>query len=284
MKISIALILCIFSINAIGQKYEYHIDEEYEMNANGTLNLDCDDASVTIKGSDRTKARIKVDRVVEVKGASSSDENFKIDVQEKNGDLHIREVETRIRYVMGYRSEDYKILIELPSTAGIRINGDDGDFQIENVDGTVRLDLDDSEAILSGCDGNKFDFKMDDSELEMDGGGGEVIIGTDDSEVKVKNAKFTGGFVNFDDSEIELETSLKSDSDYKISGGDGSVTLIVTGGGGTFDIRYDDGRVRSTAGFKEFEKEENYLRLKADGGDARVEINIDDTDLDLVKK
>ncbi len=282
---TLALTLVLLSgFQAVAQKFEYHMDEEYKMDPNGTINLDCDDAEVTITGTSRTNARVKVDRFVEVKGVGSSEEEFEIDVREKDGNLNIREMQRNVRYVMGSRTEDYKIVIELPASGSIRINGDDGEFYISNIHGFVKLNLDDSKAEIKECKGTEFDFGMDDSSLEMDGGSGELLLGLDDSELKIFNAKFSRMFTNFDDSELKIETALIDKGNYKISGGDSDLTLIFTGGGGMLDIRYDDGRVRSTSGFQELEKDDNYVRLKVSGGSANVQINVDDTDIDLVKK
>jgi hypothetical protein len=56
--------------------------------------------------------------------------------------------------VVGYYSEEYRIEIEVPIGVSLKVRGDDGDYYIKNISGSVLLDLDDADAELAGCTGD----------------------------------------------------------------------------------------------------------------------------------
>ena len=89
--------------------------------------------------------------------------------------------------------EDYEISLEVPKGVNLVLKGDDDDYRIENVDGSITLDIDDGDAELRNCNGNHFDFNVDDGDIEMRGGNGFLYVRSDDGDIIIRDGNFTGG-------------------------------------------------------------------------------------------
>ena len=137
---------------------------------------------------------------------------------------------------------------------------------------------------LTQCSGTKFEFRMDDGDIRMDEGKGSLQITGDDSDVEIKNGNFTSLDAKIDDGDLILETSLADNGVYSIDAQDGLIFLVITKGGGKFDIRHDDGRVATEGDFSTLEKSDDMTKLSLANGNATVNIRADDARIRLIKK
>ena len=287
MKSSLLALLFIVSIAASAQTKDgiFQLDREYAINLKGTIKLKSSDAKVTIVGSSRATAHVKIFRQVTTKGIVFGQEDFAVDVYEEAGNLTIREQSnSNVVGMIGYHYEKYTIQIEVPEGVSLAVQGDDGDYNIRNVDGSISLDLDDADVELAGCSGDNFRFRLDDGDIVMDEGKGKLEIDADDADVKITNANFTSVEADVDDGDLEIETSLAKGGDYRISAQDGLVALTITQGGGTFDIHHDDARVITEGDFRQVERSENRTSLVLADGSARVDIRSDDARVRLIRR
>ncbi|HEU5291152.1 MAG TPA: DUF4097 family beta strand repeat-containing protein [Cyclobacteriaceae bacterium] len=276
-KTAFLLSFTVLSVSIFAQNGNFKLDKDYSISKTGTLDLRSSDADVFITGSDRVTAHVKIERTVESKGVVWGDESFSVDIDEENGNLMIRERQENVRVgVIGYYRENYKIDIQVPLGVSLKIQGDDGDYFIKNVNGSIFMDTDDGDAELSGCAGPKFSFNIDDGDISMDGGQGELEIDGDDSDIKIRNGKFSSIDAEMDDGDIRIETSLVANGNYYIDSQDGSVVLDILGGGGIFDIRHDDARVVTEGNFKSIQKDEDRTKVSLAGGSAKINIRSDD--------
>lgn len=287
MKTLLAAGILLLSLSVVAQSDkagEFHLDREYKMEPTGVIRLNSSDAKVFIVGSARTTTQVKIDRTVTRKGVVFGDEEFRVDVTEQNGGLVIREKSRSANIgIVGYYSESYKIHIEAPAGASLEIRGDDGDYFIKSVNGSISLDLDDADVELAGCLGSHFKVKLDDGDLRMDTGRGTFELDADDADVIIKNAAFDKMSASIDDGDFIVETSLSNQGDYYINGQDGLISLTVLGGGGRFDIRHDDARVLAEGKFDTVEKSENRTHLTLAEGNAKVNIRADDARVRLIR-
>ncbi|HCZ34466.1 MAG TPA: hypothetical protein DHV26_00900 [Cytophagales bacterium] len=275
---TIAAFIVAVSVSAQSTKDgEFHLDKEYKLNAKGILKLDASDAKVFITGSSRTTAHVKIDRVVTTKGIVFGDQEFRVDVNDEGGNLSIREYKRGSSVSMvGYHNEKYTITLEVPEGVSLVIDGDDGDYFIKSVHGSIKLDVDDADVQLTGCNGNSFDIKLDDGDLRMDGGRGSLEVNADDADIEIKNASFEKISAEMDDGDFVIETSLAENGSYFIRAQDGLIAMKILGGGGKFEIRHDDTSVNTSGGFEVTERSEDRTRVITANGNARVEIRADD--------
>lgn len=279
------IILSSFSVLAQSDKTgDFHLDKEFKMESTGVIHLSSSDAKVFIIGSSRSTAHVKIDREVTTKGLIFGEEKFAVDVTEQHGDLLIKERSGSTHVGMvGYYNEDYTINIEAPTGASLVIRGDDGDYFIKAVNGSIELDLDDADIELTSCLGNNFKVRLDDGDLRMDTGKGTLEVDADDADIVIKSAAFEKIMADIDDGDFVVETSLSENGDYYIDGQDGLISFTVLGGGGKFDIHHDDARVVAEGNFDTVEKSEDRTRLTLANGNAKVNIHADDARVRLIK-
>lgn len=263
---------------------DFHLDQAYKIDANGTIYLTCSDAKVFITGSNRTDVNVKVDRQVESKGFIFGESEFNVDVTEDGGNLTVRERSHSSVSMVGYYHESYEINIQAPKGVSLRIRGDDGDYFIRTIDGTIEADLDDADVELTACGGNDFRFRLDDGDIKMDQGKGSLEVDADDADVYIRDAKFSRISADIDDGDFVVETSLDDSGDYFIDAQDGMISLTILGGGGRFDIRHDDASVRADDSFSEVETSEDRSRFTLSNGNAKVDIRADDARVKLAKR
>ncbi len=263
---------------------DFHLDKEYKMESSGTLYLDASDAKVFITGSNRTTAHVKIDREVTTKGLVFGEREFWVDVTEQNGNLSIKEKSggTTVNMV-GYHYEKYTIDIEVPEGVSLIVDGDDGDYFIKAIHGSIEIDVDDADVELTGCQGNRFAVKLDDGDLRMDSGRGDLVVEADDADIEIKNASFQKILARIDDGDFIVETVLVENGNYDVDMRDGLLAIKVLGGGGRFDIRHDDARVTTEGGFEIVEKSEDRTRVSLANGNARFQIRADDGHVRLTK-
>lgn len=287
MKMLVAALFTVSAIAASAQTKDgiYQMDRDYEMGPKGMLKLNSSDAKVTITGSNRPNAHVKIYRQVTTKGVVFGQEEFSVDVLEDNGNLTIRErSNSTVVGMIGYHYEKYEITLDLPMGASLDIRGDDGDYRIRNIDGRMSIDVDDADVEIASCGGDDFRFQLDDGDIVMDGGKGRLDIDADDADVQISKATFTSVVANVDDGDLHIETSLAENGDYLIDAQDGMISMTITGGGGKFDIRHDDSRVTTEGDFQQVERSDNRTLLTLAKGNARVDIRSDDARVKLIRR
>jgi hypothetical protein len=285
MKTLYTLLFACMLSTVTAQDGEFHLDKVYTISKNGTIDLSSSDARVFITGSLRPDAHVKIDRKVVTKGLYSSREEFRVEVEPGNGNLKIKEYQNSVQNgIISYHSEEYRIVIEAPEGVSLTIRGDDGDYYIKNVNGAISMSIDDADAELADCKGNTFSFRIDDGDIRMDKGNGSLEIDADDADVEIYNATFTSIHADADDGDLVIETSLANNGDYDFTTQDGSVSLNITGGGGEFDIRHDDGHVITQGIFKTSYESDDRTKLTLANGSARVVVRADDAKVKLTTK
>lgn len=272
----------LFAQMGMAQDGVFNLDENYEIGDQGTIYLDTNDANIRIKGTDRKDVHVKIYRKVTRKGVVFGKESFEVEIRPRNGNLHIRDIQQQVTVgVIGYMTEEYEILIESPRHVNLDIDGDDDDYEIQNINGSIIMDVDDGDARLTNCGGDSFEFDFDDGDLIMDEARGSLNLSMDDGDVNIRNAAFTSMNVSSDDGDIEIATSLEDDGDYSFRLDDGDLELTVLKGGGTFHIYHDDGHVSASQAFNIKVEEDDETILELSSGTAHVKMRTDDASIRL---
>jgi hypothetical protein len=277
------LSLLAFSAQSQNKEGDFHLDKEFKVSSIGNVKLNCSDAKVYITGSSRNTAHIKIDRYVESKGWFFGNREFTVDIIETNGDLEIKERSNGNVSMVGYYNVKYAITIEVPEGISLKVNGDDGDYFLKSVNGSIDMNVDDADVQLTSCKGNDFKFRLDDGDIRMDQGRGKIEIDGDDSDIDIRNASFTSVSADVDDGEFAIQTSLADNGSYSIDAQDGLISFTVLAGGGTFEIRHDDSRVTAENGFVLEEKTDNRTRFTLASGTAQIDLKADDARVKLIK-
>lgn len=275
--------LCLLSFSLSAQEDgEYTLDQTYSLDQNGTVHLRSEDADIRITGSDRNDVRVVIERFEEIRGASSR-RSFEMEIEEKSGDLYIKERKRSSGWTMGYYRLDYEITIEMPKNGSLRIDGEDDDYVIKSVNGSIQLTTEDGDVELMDCNGDDFEIEMEDGDLKMDGGSGSLYINMDDGDADVRRGNFKDVEIRMQDGNMILETSLDDSGRYDMRGDDADMELVVLSGGGDFTISKDDGRVSASSDFDLLRETDYRVEYKLPSGKADVSIKTNDGRVRLQK-
>lgn len=283
MKTSIFTLLIIsLSSLAFSQKQnEFHLNKSYSLADNGRIYLTAHDAKVTITGEDRTDVAVRIDYYVNSKGIEWGTREFTVDVTARSGDLYIKEYKQGNTTIMGYISIDYKIDIRAPRGSSLDIKGDDDTYNITSIDGEISIEADDADVFLKDCGGDRFFFDLDDGDVFMDQGRGQLTARMDDGNIEIINANFETIDFRGDDGDFSLETSIGPNAMFKFSGDDATFDIVITSGGGTFNIRHDDGNIDYDNNFRLMDKGNGRITLSLTGGRGKINISGDDIRVNL---
>jgi hypothetical protein len=277
----LASTLSFYSIAQKQKQTEFHVDETYALSKTGTVYLNAHDAKVIITGENRKDVAVKIDYYMNSKGLEWGTREFTVEVNERDGDLHIEELRSDNSTIMGSVSTDYKINIKAPIGSNWEIIGDDDDYNLTSINGSISIDADDADVILKSCQGSKFYFDLDDGDVFMDEAKGELTARMDDGDIEIRNAAFETIDYRGDDGDVSIETSIGPNAMFKLSGDDSTFDLVFTNGGGTFTIKHDNGNIDYDNNFQVTNKEENRMALSLTGGRGKVIISGDDIRVNL---
>ena len=276
------------SSSALAKKDVFDLDETYPLAPDGLIRLTTNDADVKITGSDRTDVHLVVHYESSTKGLflKVSEERFDMEVVPANGNLTIREFSpssTTVGLLIHSSREDYEITLEVPQGASLKIRGDDDDYTIRNVQGEISMRFEDGEALIEDCNGGHFDLEVEDGSIEMVGGTGFLEAFTEDGQIYIESGAFKELRVETEDGRIEVATQLAENGNYVLESEDGRIVFTVLGGGGEFEVNFEDGRVRADRAFKVEDEDDEMSLFSLPGGNARVRIRTEDGSVRLSK-
>lgn len=258
----------------------YHLDEAYPIERHGTIELSTGDADVWVKGEDRQDVHVIINRELIQSGFQFGNSEFTIEVRQSPDRLSFIERKRSYGASIGYSREDYTIEIYAPNDVNIDFRGDDGDYEIYAVNGSVSIDADDGDVSLKGCEGTNFFFDLDDGDIVMDQARGKLVVRLDDGDLDVSNGALS--FIDFigDDGTIRVETIILPEADYSFNGDDNNFELYILGGGGSFELAHDDGRIQYSKSFTEVQVKDHFTKLELPGS-GKIHFKGDDIRVDL---
>jgi DUF4097 and DUF4098 domain-containing protein YvlB len=266
---------------AQAKKDRFDLDEVYSLDPDGIIYLTTDDADVEIVGSNRRDVHLEIHYECKRSGLfwESKGEAFDVEVRTENGNLYIKEIEddrSHVGIMMQSHELRHTVLLEVPEGASLKIRGDDDDYDIDNIQGSISMDFEDGDAVLDKCLGGEYELEIEDGSIEMKGGKGSLSAYLEDGDIIVWDGAFEEIDAEVEDGDIEISTSLEDDGTYRLECEDGDIELVVLKGGGEFRITHEDGRVRASGAYEEEEDEEHYSVFILPGGDAHVRIRTED--------
>ena len=225
------------------------MDDEYEVNAGGKLNINADDVDVWVQEASGNKARIQV-------FAAGPDEDDARHFFEEEMDFYVEAdgsvitIESRSphnrtsRFWQRYSNVKVWAIVWVPREFDARIYLSDGDLLVDALDGDVRVRTDDGDIRVRQVRGPSVEIETTD---------GDIAAGS------VKAQEIT---VESSDGDIEVEEMEGDDVKLSSSDGDVSVSRIEAG---YISVKTSDGDIRVGASGDE-------LRVSCSDGDIEVEI------------
>jgi len=322
---TLSLLLLVWSADAKAQKIdEYHLDEVYTIAEGGTIHLNSDDANVQITGSNRSDVHLQVDYRMEFSGFSiGSRDEFEMIVKEQGNNLQISEKDRDFNIIGSAKIEEkqYAIMMEVPKNVSLKIEGDDEQYDISGIGGTIDIAADDTNIQLNNNNGTTFTIKMDDGNLMMNEGSGtldldfddgtvdidqgnfdEMNVGmddgnftmqraqgtlnikTDDGNVDINQGDLRGIDVDADDAKISIHSKFYDDGIYRLNNDDGTINLGFINSGGRIEVNHDDPGFNIGSAFQTVSEEDHETIFELQGGNAHIKIDTDKGKIKLRKQ
>ncbi|QNL20660.1 DUF4097 family beta strand repeat protein [Hyphobacterium sp. CCMP332] len=279
VKLKLITIAVLSSTIQLIAQNTYELNEEYSINKNGLITLNTNDANISITGSERENVHIEIYRKVETVGAGS-DEEFEIKIEERNGNLFIRELrKSEINYWIGYRNIDYRIKLEVPSTVKMVISEDDGDLSISNISGDLDINCEDGDLELNNISARKLNIDIEDGDVEMNKISGFLSLQSEDGDIEANNCSFSKIDLDTEDGDVNIESSLAKDSEYKLETEDGDIKFYISGSGAKLNLNCEDGNISVEGDFNELINKEGQRQIEFGDKSALVYLNTEDGDI-----
>jgi len=241
MKFFSILLILLLSL-VYGKDYQEDFSHTFQVEKGTSLNLKNGDGHVNISTWD--KDEIKVDVFYHVNSKSSRDDDDKVfDVEfRQNGDRVFVEGKERRRTTFGFFSIqyiDYRYEISMPAYVNLDMEGDDGDVNIENLNGNIEMRIDDGDVVLNTINNEYTEIKIKDGDVNINSLKGGLYIRGDDGTVTLANVETNEGEVSTSDGRIRIRDSK---GDFFVDSDDGDISLVNIAGE-KLDVKTQDGDV-----------------------------------------
>jgi len=304
MRLSFILTFFSLSLTQVWAQSEFNLNKTYPISELGQLEMNTDDAVVTIKGSDRTDVSIKVYR--KVTGKQLGNKKFDFNVDASDGNIKITDHEykdSNTKISIQWNSETiYTIDIEVPRSVNLDLVGDDDDYNISSISGNLALTVEDGSTEIRNFTGESIDIEIEDGDIDIQDANCSIEltiedgdfqaknsdfkklnIKTEDGDISMRGSKIFDGRIRSSDGDIDLDIALSPETRLDIRTDDGNVDLNTRGPGGKYEVTFEDGDVDfSKQQFNTVKETRNSYQLASKSeGNVDIIIDVEDGDVDL---
>lgn len=306
MKTFLSVLFTLFLSLSLSAQYEYSHEENYTIAQDGLLTLDTEDANVTIIGTSRSDAYVKIYK--KVTGKQKTNQKFDIEYIAEGGNLTIREKRNKKggSYTMGWNTKTtYEVELGLPKGVSMNINGEDDNYMITSINGDITIKSEDGDIVMSDCTPDDLSIRLEDGDVKltevqsnfvmhMEDGDlvtenckfGDLKIGMEDGDVILRDVSLGNTEIDAEDGDISITTECNKNTNVNIETEDGNVTIKTKGEGATIKVSYEDGDVRyDNSDYDLINKTKRSKELKTSkSGDATFNISVEDGNVRLSNK
>lgn len=263
--------ILISSLLATQQVYNY--EGNHKIEEGKTLHLNSNDAEVTIKGTDRKDVFIEIHR--EATGNASNSEEFTFDIEEREGDLYISEKRVKdLNKMLSYLNiKNYTIDLFVPKNVNLKIEGDDDNYDISNINKNINLDFEDGDANIYDCFTDNINLKVDDGNINLDNVEANVQLHIEDGNLITNHCNLDDFNAKIDDGDIKMNQTTCRDTKIQLQDGD----IILDKVNGQLRIGLEDGNLYVK------ELSSNYVDVKCE--DCEIDLNahmMDNSDYEFI--
>ena len=294
------IILLSYSTQA---QYEYSHEDTYKIAQDGLLTLNTEDAEVTISGTSRTDAYVKIYK--KVTGKQNTNRKFDIEYIEEDGNLTIKEKrnESGKSYSVSWNTKTvYNVELGLPDGVSLDLKGEDDSYTITNINGSIKIKSEDGDISISDSNPESLNIKLEDGDVALnnietdfdivleDGSivsencnFGNLKIDLEDGDIQLKNVSLASTDITTEDGDIFIDVNCDSKTQVNINTEDGDIKLKTSGEGASISVSYEDSDVDyESDNYLLIDKTKRSKKLKTkDHGEASFNISVEDGDVRL---
>ncbi|MFQ6617683.1 MAG: DUF4097 domain-containing protein [Fidelibacterota bacterium] len=288
----------------------------------GEIRIAGGDGNIAVRGWDREFVELEIIKTGwgrNTRDARKAIENTKIDIDSSSYKISIRVFEPSESVEVtsfwdlfknrSWISSRVSLNLRVPEQVNLRLSADDGDIEVEGIEGDIKIFNEDGNIQLEGIKTFRTSIETDDGRiwiseltlpdtshnssmnLESDDGDinlsdifvTELNIIMDDGDLRIKNARFQKLYTYLDDGTAHMDFYPEINGKFRIHGDDGNLRLMLPENiSMEFDIISDNGDIYSDFPLTKKETDsgniatgivgdgESYLKIDTDGGDIEI--------------
>lgn len=268
----VALIFVLMAVAGNVAAEEIHRDfrETFEVQPGARLALEHGDGDVTITPWTDDILLVEVRfraRASNIGWSKSTD--FTVEFRQDGDTIHVigREPKRVTVGISMYREYEYTYTIKAPSYLELDLDGEDGNVEIANWNGSIVMKLEDGDVTLSDIEAPRTEVILEDGDLEIDGLHGQLEVDCEDGDIEIFECQIERGRIRSEDGDIEIDRCQGS---FEISVADGDARLSEMTAE-DLEIRSGDGTIALSL----LPSEDLDLNVRAGDGDVVLDLDRD---------
>lgn len=323
MKIFVLLcaLLLLTNFQAMSKTIDKNIKKTFKVDDGARLFLKHGDGDVTINSWSKDVINVKVIYRAKFSGIHSlHPDDFEVEFEQRGDEISIIGKEPRVIGIGSQRVLEYTYTINAPSYVELKIEGVDGDVDIENWDNNIRASIIDGDikirnAVADLINVNSIDGDIDlrsiearldcrtvdgkiqlydlktvkcnaetvDGDISIKKADGAFSARAIDGDISILDAFATDLDLKTTDGKISLDLNAVEDIKCRVKSGDGTIRIHLEEGMSTaLVINTGDGRIRTDLSpISNLETDDNYFSGDINGGRGMIKIKTGDGNVDI---
>ncbi len=223
--VALSLVVSAVAGSADAEEINRESHQAFDVQPGTKLILEHGDGDVTISpwGEDTLDVEVRYRARASNVGWSKSTE-FDVEFRQDGSTIHVIGHEPR-RVSVGissYREYEYTYTVKAPSYLELSLEGEDGDVEISDWQGSIMMKLEDGDVTLSDIDAPRTEVILEDGDLEIDGIRGQIEVDCEDGDIEIFECQIERGRIRTEDGDIVIDRCQGS---FEISVADGDARL-----------------------------------------------------------
>lgn len=223
--VPLALVLVAVAGTAAAEDINREFHQDFQVQAGMQLVLEHGDGDVTVTpwNKDTLDVEVRYRARASNIGWSKSSE-FDVEFRQDGDTIHVVGHEPK-RVSVGissYREYEYTYTVKAPSYLDLNLEGEDGDVEITDWQGSIVMKLEDGDVVLSDIDAPRTELILEDGDLEIDGIRGDLDIECEDGDIEIFDCSSEHGRIRSEDGDIVID---RCEGNFEIAVSDGDARL-----------------------------------------------------------
>lgn len=244
LMVACALFFCQTLLSREISSVEEHT---FRLKPDGSITLIGDEGSIKVKSWDKQEVYLKITKRVwdrNPKRAEEMLENLEIQIDHSDDRLYIKEVDIHehFRFSDIFHSDEWRRHTEhqidydltVPREIDLKIENDEGNVEITEIAGEIRLRIDEGDILLSNLESTQIDVSVDEGDLvckNIRGATSTLFVNVDEGSVRLSNCEFSTVDLESDEGDFILSGLIFEQGDFESDEGDIDGEIDVLAGG-----------------------------------------------------
>lgn len=286
--ITVKILLVIFIVNLYAYEAVEKEERTFKLNSGAFLELTGDEGNMKVTSWEKNEVWVKIEKRVFARSQKEADRLLKeleIQIEHDDDRLVIRQLKMSennnftifdlldpdLWTGRGKRDIIVNFELKVPPEIKMRLENDEGDINVTNVNGDIDIVVDEGDVIMENCTLGMTNIDIDEGDLkfyQLTGVNDRVSVYTDEGDIWMEECDLRNLRLDSDEGNIILKKVVSKSMEIKTDEGDVEVELGVSGEG-RYRFYSDEGDI-----FIFIDKNAD-LKIKLDTEDGRIRADFD---------